>query len=83
MKYVLVLGVVMFGIWLWRHNRRLEAREHHRTQRPTAPSKPQPPLPPTDMVACSHCGLHLPLHDAIPGQNGRYCTDAHRRAHEG
>lgn len=76
MKYLLVLGVVLFGIWLWRHNRAAEARERSETRRAAA----QPA--PTDMVACAHCGLHLPLTDAVPGAQGHYCTDAHRRTHE-
>lgn len=82
MKYVLVLGVVLFGIWLWRHNRATAARERSDTQRNTPQPNPRP-RPPTDMVACNHCGLHLPLTDAVPGAQGHYCTDAHRRAREG
>lgn len=83
MKYLLVLGVVLFGIWLWRHNRAAEARERSETRRAAAQPAPRatPPAP-TDMVACAHCGLHLPLTDAVPGAQGRYCTDAHRRTHE-
>lgn len=84
MKYLLVLGVVLFGIWLWRHNRQTEARERENARRAAAKPAPRAPTPtPTDMVACAHCGLHLPLTDAVQGTQGRYCTDAHRRAHEG
>lgn len=83
MKYLLVLGVVLFGIWLWRHNRATEARERRQRHRAsTQPTRHSPPTAPADMVACTHCGLHLPLTDAVPGAQGRYCTDAHRRAHE-
>jgi uncharacterized protein len=83
MKYLLVLGVVLFGIWLWRHNRATEARERDDARRAAAQRTPSAaPLVPTDMVACAHCGLHLPLTDAVQGVQGRYCTDAHRRTHE-
>ena len=83
MKYLLVLGVVLFGIWLWRHNRAVDARERESERKATAKPVPrQPPSVPTQMVACTQCGLHLPLADAVTGQDGHYCTDAHRRAHE-
>jgi uncharacterized protein len=80
MKYLLVFGVVLFAIWLWRHNREVEAREQART-RPKAPA-PRAPTPVADMVACAHCGLHLPQHEAIVGQHGLYCCEAHRRQRE-
>lgn len=79
MKYLLVLGVVLFAIWLWRHNRATEARDQE-AQRP--PPKPQPPTV-AHMVACAHCGVHLPQQDAVLGQRGTYCSLAHRQASEG
>lgn len=50
--------------------------------------KPEPsnePDAPQEMVACAHCGLHLPEGDALSeptasGQPRHYCCDAHRRA---
>lgn len=84
MKYLLVLGVVLFGIWLWRHNRQAEARERQDARSaPLAPDRSAAPRGATEMVACAHCGLHLPLADTEPGAQGRYCSPAHRRAHEG
>ncbi len=84
MKYLLVLGVVLFGIWLWRHNRVADAREGKADRTPTpTPAPGQQPSVPIQMVACAQCGLHLPLADAVTGPHGHYCTDAHRSAHEG
>jgi len=84
MKYLLVLGVVLFGIWLWRHNRQTEARERQGVRSaPQAPARSAVPKNATEMVACAHCGLHLPLADTELGAQGRYCSSAHRRAHEG
>ena len=36
--------------------------------------------PAVRMVECAHCGLHLPLGDALEGEGGRYfCGAEHRR----
>ena len=33
------------------------------------------------MVACAHCGLHLPQSEAVVDAGGRpYCSEAHRLA---
>jgi uncharacterized protein len=38
---------------------------------------------PKPMVACAHCGMHVPADEAIAGQGGApYCSAAHRQAHE-
>ena len=31
------------------------------------------------MVACAHCGVHLPAQDALVDGDRRFCSDAHRR----
>lgn len=31
------------------------------------------------MVACRHCGLHLPASDALAGPDGPYCSAEHLR----
>lgn len=84
MKYLLLLVVLLLGVWLWKRNRSTEARERPLQRAP----RPAPPPPPastevTEMVACLHCGLHLPAHEAVAGQHGPYCSQAHRQAREG
>lgn len=80
MKYLLVLAVVAVAIWLWRQGRREEIRERMRD----APSRRTRGVSgPAAMARCAHCGLHLPLADALPGQQGVYCSAAHRQATEG
>lgn len=69
MKWLLILGLVLVGVWLWR-----SSRETPRPRPPTAPT----PTGPQEMVRCAHCGLHLPASEAIPGQQGRYCSPEHR-----
>lgn len=35
------------------------------------------------MLACAHCGLHLPRNETLPGRDGGvYCSEAHRAAAE-
>ncbi len=74
MKYLVVLFVIAVAIWLWRRSRREEADETRR-------AAPPPVGAPQAMVRCAHCGLHLPLGDAIAGPGDRvYCSAAHRSA---
>lgn len=84
MKYLLVALVVLAGIWLWRHNR--SSSNGDSADAPAsrqAPPTPKPPAAPAPMVACRHCGLHLPQGDATTGRHGVYCTAEHRRLSEG
>ncbi len=77
MKFLLVLGVVLFAIWLWRHNRKTTLVKRTKTPPPPAPSAP------THMVACAHCGVHLAEQDAVRGRLGPYCGQPHLQAREG
>ncbi len=79
MKYLLVLLVVLVAFWIWRNNRRLDSAAREAARKPKA--RPQP-LPPTVMVACHHCGAHLPEADAAVGTDGVYCCVEHRQQHE-
>jgi uncharacterized protein len=71
MKYLLLLLAVLAGVWWIRKQRR-----------PDRPSQSQPPGAQT-MVACTHCGVHVPEADLVTGQRGAYCSEAHRQRHEG
>lgn len=31
------------------------------------------------MVACAHCGLHVPESEGVRGADGFFCSEAHRR----
>lgn len=70
-KYLLVIAVVAVFYLYWKKQRR-----SIQTPPPAAATKLAPPQP---MVACSHCGLHLPAHDAlIDTRQQPYCCEAHR-----
>lgn len=47
--------------------------------KPEAKVQPKAAL---SMVTCAHCGLHLPVDEALPGQGGVFCGAAHRAAFE-
>lgn len=74
MKFLLVLVVVGVGLYLLfgRGRKSRTAQE---------PIRPAPPASPSPMLACAHCGVHLPGDDAVKDAAGRaYCGDAHRLA---
>lgn len=79
MKFLLVVLVVMFGVWVWRNNRREErqAREEADVARKPAPRQPPEALA-IEMVRCLHCGVHCPRNDAVTGRLGLYCSPQHR-----
>lgn len=77
MKYILVLLVLVIAVGIWRNNR----RRAEQVQRPAAQRETRL-QPPQDMVACAHCGLHLPRSDALmlghAAQLAYYCCAEHR-----
>ena len=72
MKILLFLVAVFVLLWLLRgattNRRRVGAAK--------------PPQAPQPMIACAHCGVHLPRDEALPGRGGVFCGDAHRAAFE-
>jgi uncharacterized protein len=74
MKFLLILLVVGVGLYL------LLGRGRSRTgnERSTR-GKPGPA--PAAMLACAHCGVHLPSSEALVDAAGRsYCGEPHRLA---
>ncbi len=74
MKYFLFLVAVFILLWLLRGA--LNRRGGGSAGRPPIPKSPQ------EMIACAHCGVHLPRDEALPGRGGVFCGDAHRTAFE-
>ncbi len=70
MKY-LVLLIVLGLVYMWWRSQRIG---------PVAPPPP-PPLPaPQDIVACVHCGVHIPRSEALSQGALHYCCIEHQRA---
>lgn len=76
MKYLLLL-VVVVGVlaWLSASRRGRMGGEGRAAER--AAKRPQTAV----MLACAHCGVHLPKSEALFDAGGRpYCGEAHRLA---
>jgi uncharacterized protein len=73
-KYLVILVLVLLVAWQWRSARAKQIKA--KSARENAPKAP------VDMVACTHCGVHLPAQDAIQGKAGLYCDVRHRAAVE-
>ena len=69
MKY-LVLLIVLGLAYLWWRNQRIER---------SAPPRRQL-APPQDIVACVHCGVHVPRQEALTHGTLYYCCKEHQRA---
>ena len=82
MKYLLVMLVVLAGAWMMLRRRDKPAPPPDK-QAP-APGRPAEPVHRAGaqrMVACSHCGVHLPQAEASSDPAGRrYCSEAHQLA---
>lgn len=74
MKFLLLLTVLLVAFWMWRNNRQSERDDDTPVRKD--PARPMP------MIACDHCGTHLPENEAVRGTQGRYCCQEHRRQRE-
>ncbi|PUE11462.1 hypothetical protein B9Z51_03985 [Limnohabitans sp. T6-5] len=68
MKYLFWLLIILLAIWAFKRSRAGNA----------TPSQNPPTAGPTEMVTCAHCGIHLPVEEAVSGQKGAYCSTEHR-----
>ena len=73
---LLVVIVALVVLWLLLRGLFRRARGEDPSSR-----KP-PPAAPQAMLACAHCGVHLPRDEALPGRGGVFCGEAHRAAYE-
>ena len=75
MKVLVVLLAVVVLLWLLR---RQPAPAHAAAGVAAGAAAAAPQA----MLACAHCGVHLPRDEALPGRGGVFCGDAHRAAYE-
>jgi uncharacterized protein len=73
-----LLIVIVALVVLWLLLRGLVRRARGEGQMPRKP----PAAAPQQMLACAHCGVHLPRDEALPGRGGVFCGEAHRAAYE-
>jgi uncharacterized protein len=71
MKYLVLLAVLVLAWVLFFKGRR----------RPPPAGRTGSAAKPAAMLACAHCGLHVPKAEAVLDAAGRaYCGEAHRLA---
>lgn len=76
MKYLVLLLVIALVLWFAARPRASGSQRAGNDGK--AARKARRGDAPRPMVACAHCGVHLPLDEALPGPGGHYCCEAHR-----
>jgi len=89
-KYLILLAVVGLAIWWLRRalsaddrpRDDAEPRQPNGKGKNNAGGRPNKPADkPTPVLACAHCGVHLPQAEALTDAAGRpFCGEAHRLA---
>jgi len=72
MVRLLILALVV-GLVLWL----LFGRSRKHAARDNAARSQQEPV---SFAVCAHCGVHLPMNDAVVDGQTAYCSEAHRLA---
>jgi uncharacterized protein len=76
---LLILVAIVVGVLWWLFGRQRQDKEGgaKATRRPRKGTKASAP----QIVACAHCGVHLPRDETVVDGEGRvYCDEAHRLA---
>jgi uncharacterized protein len=76
MKALVVLLALLLLAWLLFGT----ARRHGRGARRDNAKAPDSNSAVEEMVACAHCGVHLPASLALQAKGRAYCSAAHRDA---
>jgi uncharacterized protein len=80
LRILLVAVAVVVLIAMLRNTLRRVSGEKKRPAPPPAPQADDPRV--EDMVACAHCGVHLPRGEAVAAPDGvLFCGEPHRLAH--
>lgn len=75
MKFLLLLLVIGVAVWL------IIGRRRGPPPTPKTPPRPAEPAEPAAMLACAHCGVHVPQAETVMDAAGRpYCGALHRLA---
>lgn len=74
MKFLVLLLVLGVAYLLWR-GKRVKHRQ--------ASNKPAQLSAPQDMLACAHCGVHVPRSEAWIRDGRSYCSAKHQNEHGG
>lgn len=73
MKFLLIVVVVAVALWMVLRTRRKPDAKSGETASNNTRAEP------AAMIACAHCGVHLPREEALADPSElRYCSEAHR-----
>jgi uncharacterized protein len=75
MKLIVIAAALALLVWLLLGRSR-RAEQGRARSRATG----DPATAPETMVACAHCGVHLPRSEAISDGSNAYCSTVHRVA---
>jgi len=73
MKYLVLLVVIAVAVGIWRSRRTQD------DDGATPKSPPSPRALPQDILACAHCGVHIPQAEALMLGSHAYCCADHRQ----
>ena len=85
MKYLILVAIVvavLFLAKLGRRGRNDDRNDDRQGGAPDASIKPSAPPEKQALLACAHCGVHLPANESLPGRGGVFCDESHRSAFE-
>ena len=74
MKLFVVLVAVLLLVWLLLR----PSRRRGKVPPPSGAAAPPAPGVVEGMVACAHCGVHVPFSAALQASGHNYCSSAHR-----
>ena len=72
MRYLILALLVLYVVWRWRS----APAAGSKAAGAAAPAAPEV----IDMVVCAHCGVHLPVTQALAVQARYFCCRAHQDA---
>ncbi len=78
MKILIILVALVLLVWLLLGSSRRRAKGPRRPAAGESPSRPTAAV--EGMVACVHCGVHLPSSQALTVRGQVFCSAAHRDA---
>ena len=87
MKFLL-WALVLYLVWRWyqstQNKIKRDAESDNAFQSPQSNEQTAAAVLVEKMVSCSHCGIHVPLSEAVQSNGGSvFCSIEHQRKHTG
>ena len=83
MKYLLWAVLLYLG-WRWYLSKKSQPTSPSQEASSATDQAPEAAASTEKMVACAHCGIHLPLSESVQGTGAlHFCSNEHRLRHSG